>query len=123
MVGGPKTCELCGGTYNAGTDLSKYGCPCLKAKINAAKANREAHKNVRPESPPKDANLGSPVQCEDCWGWYNKGVNKAQFGCPCAKAQGAAIAEIKAGTAPAEEEKEGGGSKCRTCSKSGCVVC
>ena len=40
---------------------------------------------------PADGALGSQVQCDDCWGFYKKGVNKAEFGCPCAIAQAAAI--------------------------------
>jgi len=86
-VGGSKTCADCGESYNAGTDLSRWGCRCLKAKYCAAKANRGALNDVQPEAPADGQEIGGRVQCEDCWGFYNKGTNLRLYGCPCQKAK------------------------------------
>jgi len=87
MLGGNKTCDDCGETYHGGTDLSKYGCRCKKAMFTAAKANREALGDQQPEAPADGQEIGGRVQCEHCWGFYNKGTNLRLYGCPCQKAK------------------------------------
>lgn len=86
MPGGEKKCEDCGETYQGGTDLSKYGCRCLKAKYTAAKANKEALGNKQPQALASDK-PGAKAVCDDCWGEYNKGTNLRLYGCPCVKAK------------------------------------
>lgn len=87
MPGGSQTCEDCGETYNGGTDLSRYGCRCKKAMYTAAKANRAALNDEQPQAPTDSEPIGGRIQCEHCWGFYNKGTNYRLYGCPCQKAK------------------------------------
>lgn len=87
MPGGSQTCEDCGETFHGGTDLSQHGCRCRKAMFTAAKANRAALNDEQPQVPADGEPIGGRVQCEHCWGFYNKGTNLRLYGCPCQKAK------------------------------------
>lgn len=87
MPGGPQTCEDCNETFQGGTDLSQHGCRCRKAMFTAAKDNRAALNDEQPQAPADGQEIGGRVQCEHCWGFYNKGTNLRLYGCPCQKAK------------------------------------
>lgn len=120
MPGSEKKCEDCGETYHGGTDLSKYGCRCLKAKYSAAKANREALGDQQPQlEATAEGQVGGKAQCEDCWGTYSKGTNLRLYGCPCIKAKLEAVfAEPEAKAAESEKVKLGGQTACADCGES-----
>jgi glutathione S-transferase len=53
----------------------------------AAKANRAALNDEQPQAPADGQEIGGRVQCQGCWGFYNKGTNLRLYGCPCQKAK------------------------------------
>ena len=91
MPGGEKRCDDCQELYHQGTNLSEYGCRCLRAKYTAAKTSRERFNDVQPTETTEGGEIGGRVQCADCWEFYNKGTNLRQYGCVCFKAKAEAV--------------------------------
>lgn len=100
LGGNLQHCEHCNGIFFKGTNLLETGCICLRAKLGAAKANRDkmgpeaVQKALDDELAGKGVGAGSDgsvkKRCRDCLDVYTPGAGLSNA-CACLRAQSAAI--------------------------------